>query len=63
LIEYHHEQEQEKRHIDYLKAAEQELSKRNLTLHDAINNVDENAKLLTYLREKGMMDEKGQMKI
>lgn len=51
--------ENERNHIEYLKNAESELGKRNYTMQDAIKAIDQNSQMISYMREKKLIDEKG----
>jgi len=53
----------EKYHVDCLKQAEAELQKRNYSLQDAMNAIEQNQKMLVYMREKDLIDEKGNAKV
>jgi len=57
------EKEQETRHIKYLIDAESMLASKKLKLEDAVNAVTQNENMVKYLKEKGIMDELGNVNI
>ena len=63
LIKVRREQEEERQHISNLIHAEAVLTSKHYRMEDAITTLDQNEKMLQYLKEKGVMDEDGRMKV
>lgn len=55
--------EEERQHIADLKGAEMAFQAKRYRLDDALNAIDQNEKMVAYLRERGVMDEDGNVKV
>eukprot|EP01022_Parablepharisma_sp_SALTPOND_P019020 TRINITY_DN3195_c0_g1_i1.p2 TRINITY_DN3195_c0_g1~~TRINITY_DN3195_c0_g1_i1.p2 ORF type:complete len:173 (+),score=5.96 TRINITY_DN3195_c0_g1_i1:638-1156(+) len=55
--------EEEKQHIENLKNAEVAFHTKRYKFEDALHAIDQNEKLVTYLKQKGAMDEEGNIKL
>jgi len=63
LLMMRQEKEQENRHIKYLIDAESMLAGKRLKLEDAVTAITENENMLKFMKEKGLVDEHGNVAV
>lgn len=59
LIAQKRVQEEEKEHIQYLKSVEKEFHTKDLKFDDALGVLEENERMLQYMKERGILDSNG----
>ena len=62
-IELNNAKEVEKGHIHRLLQAEATLSEKKIKIEDAISVIEEHERMRQYLKDKGLMEESGQMRV
>ncbi|MDR3541449.1 MAG: hypothetical protein P4L69_10860 [Desulfosporosinus sp.] len=63
LVRVRRERDNDNVNISRLKQAEAALEAKHCRLEDAINALDQNERMVRYLKEKGVMDAEGNMKV
>lgn len=49
-------------HVDYLKNVEYEFNSKKLKFDEALTLIDQNERLISYLKANGIMDDNGNIK-
>lgn len=62
LLEARRAKEGERAHIAHLMEAEAALAARHFRIEDAVSAIDQGEKMVSYLKDKGIMDGEGNVK-